>query len=97
MRKLPVYRFINHRVEILGLSLYELIGLSISLVVLVRLLAFLRHGALISLATVLVVALTLRILNASHQRHFLRRLIRFIQLPDCLFRRIEDEKLRRSR
>lgn len=90
--RLPIYRSLNKRVEIFGLSLFEITTLVCVFVFLTELLRFVPYRSLITLVLVLLAAGVMRQLNRKYERNFLLRLIRFASLPERLDRRFEMKK-----
>jgi len=82
--RLPIYRRLDERLQILGLTLMELAVLGGVYVLLMELLSFWTYGVLISLALTFVGFVALVILHRRCESHFLQKWLRFAVLPEAL-------------
>jgi hypothetical protein len=80
--QLPIYRRLDERLKILGLSLIELSLVGGLYVLLTQVLSFWSYGtiAALSLSTLIVVALLY--LHRKHESHFISKWMRFASLPE---------------
>src|SRR4051812_32757073 len=86
--RLPIYRHLDQRISILGLSPVEL-GLACSLfVVLNEILTHIAYGGLFTFAFCFGLIASFRYLHRRFDSHYLEKLIRFVSLPDGLGRKI---------
>jgi len=90
--RLPIYRSLSKRLEILGLSLWEIAFLVSGFVIFTEVFSFIPYRSLIGFGIVFVVAGILRHLNRRFEQHFLARLARFATLPDSLDRSLYRRK-----
>jgi len=86
--RLPIYRHLNHRIEILGLSLLELGILCVVFLFLSSLLHQVKFGSAITLFVCALLAFFMRLLHRRFEAHYLEKFIRFVSLPDGLHRRL---------
>lgn len=86
--RLPIYRSLNHRLEILGFSLLELGVLTGLFLVLSNVLSFTKLHSLLAGLLVVFLGAFIRHLNRRFERRFTLRLVRFCMLPAKLHRRL---------
>lgn len=90
--RLPIYRSLSKRLEILGLSLWEIAFLVGGFVTFTEVFYFIRYRTLIGFLIVFICGFVLRYLNRRFDQHFVARLQRFIFLPPSLHRSIYRPK-----
>ncbi len=84
--RLPIYRRLDERLKIFGLSLMELSVVGGTYVVLAEALSFVRFGMLFALVVALVMFGILLYFHRKYESHFLQKWIRYVQLPEGLTR-----------
>ncbi len=80
--RLPIYRRLDERLQILGLSLLELSILGGVYVLLAEVLSFWAYGIFASLVLVLIAFIFLIWIRRRYESHFLQKWIRFAALPE---------------
>ncbi len=88
--RLPIYRKLDERLRILGLSITELGALGVLYVLLAELLSFWRYGFLCALLVTCTAFLGVTLLHKHFESNFLRKFIRFAELPEGLPARIRS-------
>ena len=84
--RLPIYRSLNQKLEVLGFSLLEIGFLTGIFIVVSQVLSFTDLHSLIAGILVVLLGAFIRHLNRRFERHFIFRLFRFIALPPKLHR-----------
>lgn len=82
--RLPIYRKLDERLQILGLNLLELGCLGGLYVLLAEALSFWSYGFLFSLLVSAIGFVFLTILHQKFESHFLQKWLRFAKLPEAL-------------
>jgi hypothetical protein len=93
--RLPIYRNLKQRLEILGLSPIEFLVLCLCFLLLTYTVSGVRFGSALVLGITFGLAVLLRFLHRRFESHYAEKLIRFTQLPDGLHRRLMDPAERR--
>ncbi len=91
--QLPIYRRLDERLKILGLSLIELSIVGAMYVVLTEILSFWTYGTIISLALSTSAVVLLLYLHRKHESHFISKWLRFASLPEGLGRQIIQKRI----
>jgi hypothetical protein len=86
--RLPIYRHLNHRIEVFGLSLLELGLVCLLFLLASSLLHQVRFGSAITLAICFAAGALLRFFHRRFEAHYLEKFVRFVGLPDGLHRRL---------
>ena|SRR5665213_2770014 len=86
--RLTIYRRLDERLQILGLTLVELSILAGIYVCLAELLSFWTYGIVLALFLTSAVFILLAYLHRKHESHYVLKWLRFASLPDGLSRAI---------
>lgn len=85
--QLPIYRRLDERLKILGLSLLELSIIGGLYVVLTQVLAFWTYGTIFALSLSSLLVFALLYLHRKHESHIIAKWMRFASLPEGLAKR----------
>lgn len=86
--RLPIYRRLDEEFRLLGLSLKELAIVGAIFVGLGEVLSFMLYGRVVSVGSAVLVFFLFQFLNRRLEQHFLEKLIRYLQIPSSLGRKI---------
>lgn len=86
--RLPIYRRLDEEFRLLGLSLKELAIVGVVFVGLGEILSFWVYGRVASVGLAILVFLFFQFANRRLEQHFLDKLIRHLQLPSSLGRKL---------
>jgi hypothetical protein len=86
--RLPIYRRLDERLQILGLTLPELSILGGVYVLLAELLSIFSYGIFVALILTNAAFVFLLYLHRRHESHYIQKWIRFANLPDGLSKSI---------
>ncbi len=92
--QLPIYRRLDERLKILGLSLVELSIVGALYVALTEVLSFWTYGTIVSLILSALVVVVLLYLHRKHESHFISKWLRFGTLPEGLPKAVIKTKAR---
>ena len=86
--RLPIYRHLNQRLEIFGLSPIELVILCVSFILLTEFLPRFPFVNFIVLMSCIGIAFFLRYLHRRFESRYIEKTVRFMTLPDRLERQL---------
>ncbi len=90
--KLPIYRRLDERLQILGLSILELAILGGLYIFLAEILSFWSYGIVIALVVCLAGFIGLLYLHRHFESHYIQKWIRFAALPEGLSHQVQLSK-----
>jgi len=86
--RLAIYRRLDERLQILGLSILELSILGGFYILLAEILSFWAYGIVIALVLSLIGFICLLYLHRHFESHYIQKWLRFAALPEGLSRQI---------